>query len=76
VSCYVADCFGGDRDRERECCFVATQSATETEATWLEFKAITWLNARFPVRPGHSPTQLPMDGQAATDGGTVWTVSH
>ena len=63
----LADCFGGDRDRERERCFVATQSATETEATWLEFKAITWLNARFPVRPGHSPTQLPMDGQAATD---------
>jgi hypothetical protein len=49
------------------------QSATETEATWLEFKAITWLNARFPVRPGHSPTQLPMDGQADY---TVWTVSH
>jgi hypothetical protein len=32
------------------------QSATETEASWLEFKAITWLNARFPVRPGRSPT--------------------
>jgi hypothetical protein len=48
----------------------------QTEATWLEFKAITWLNARFPVRPGHSPTQLPVDGQAATDWGTVWTLSH
>jgi hypothetical protein len=67
VPCYVVDCFGVDRDRERqrECYYVATQSATETEATWLEFKAITWLNARFPVRPGHSPTQLPMDGQTA-----------
>lgn len=39
--------------------------------TWLEYKAITWLNARFPVRAGHSPTQLPVDSLFVVDTDSV-----
>jgi hypothetical protein len=48
-------CFGVDTEGERECCYVATVSNRDGSSS-AGVKAITWLNARFPVPAGHSPT--------------------